>query len=225
MELVLVRHGEPEWVRDGYSVDDPPLTPRGKDQAARLADRLAEERFDEVYVSPLVRARQTAAPLLARLGRDEVVEDWLEEIRNPVWHGTPAERAEEAYAADRARPAHERWNGLEGGEPVRDFVSRIRLGAQLFLAERGIEPAREDLPVWTVREPDRRILFVAHAGTNTIVICHLLGLSPVPWEWDRFILGHASVTRVEALPTGEGYAFGLSRLSDVEHLSADQRTA
>ena len=24
MELVLVRHGEPEWVRDGYSVDDPP---------------------------------------------------------------------------------------------------------------------------------------------------------------------------------------------------------
>ena len=194
MELVLVRHGEPEWVRDGYNVDDPPLTPRGQDQAARLAERLADETFDEVYVSPLVRARQTAAPLLARIGRPEVVEDWLEEIRNPVWHGTPAERAAEAYAADRARPAHERWDGLEGGEPVRDFVARIRLGAQLFLAERGIEPAREDLPVWTLREPERRILFVAHAGTNTIVICHLLGLVPVPWEWDRFILGHASVT-------------------------------
>ena len=108
---------------------------------------------------------------------------------------------------------------------MRDFVARIRLGAQLFLAERGIEPAREDLPVWTLREPERRILFVAHAGTNTIVICHLLGLVPVPWEWDRFILGHASVTRVEAMPTGEGYAFGLSRLSDVEHLPADLRTA
>ena len=78
--------------------------------------------------------------------------------------------------------------------------------------------------MWTLREPERRILLVAHAGTNTIVICHLLGLVPVPWEWDRFILGHASVTRVEALPTGEGYAFGLSRLSDVEHLAADLRT-
>jgi hypothetical protein len=27
------------------------------------------------------------------------------------------------------------------------------------------------------------------------------------------------------MPTGEGYAFGLSRLSDVEHLPADLRTA
>ena len=27
MEIVLVRHGEPEWVRDGLNVVDPPLTP------------------------------------------------------------------------------------------------------------------------------------------------------------------------------------------------------
>jgi 2,3-bisphosphoglycerate-dependent phosphoglycerate mutase len=224
MELVLVRHGEPEWVREGYNVDDPPLTTRGHEQARHLADRLADRQFDEIYVSPMVRARQTAAPLLERLGQSEVVDDWLEEIRNPVWHGTPAERAEEAFAEDRARPAHERWNGLEGGESVRDFVARIRLGAQLFLAERGIEPAREDLPVWQIARPEQRILLVAHAGTNTVVICHLLGLVPVPWEWDRFILGHASVTRVEAMPTGEGYAFGLARLSDVEHLPTELRT-
>ena len=146
MELVLVRHGEPEWVRDGYSVDDPPLTARGRDQSDRLADRLAAEHFDEIYVSPMTRARQTAAPLLARLGRPEVVDSWLEEIRNPLWHGTPAERAEEAFAEERARPTHERWEGLEGGEPVRDFVARIRLGAQLFFAERGIEPAGRTSP-------------------------------------------------------------------------------
>ena len=219
-----MRHGEPEWVRDGYSVDDPPLTERGHDQARHLAEALAGEHFDEVCVSPLVRARQTAAPVLERLGVPEVVDGWLEEIRNPVWQGTPAERAEEAFAAERSRPAHERWEGLEGGEPVRDFVARIRLGAKLFLSERGIEPAREDLPVWRVMHPDRRILLVAHAGTNTVTICHLLGLVPVPWEWDRFILGHASVTRVESMATGDGYAFGLARLSDEEHLPADLRT-
>ena len=225
MELVLVRHGEPEWVRDGYNVDDPPLTARGWAQAGHLADRLATEHFDEIYVSPMTRARQTAAPLLARLGRAEVVDDWLEEIRNPLWHGTPVERAEEAFAEERARPSHERWDGLVGGEPVREFVARIRLGAQLFFAERGIEPAREDLPVWRVAQPGQRILLVAHAGTNTVVICHLLGLVPVPWEWDRFLLGHASVTRVEAMAAGEGYAFGLTKLSDVEHLPADMRTS
>ncbi len=65
-----MRHGEPEWVRDGLNVVDPPLTDRGHAQAEQLARVLEKEIFDEVLVSPLVRARQTAAPLLERLGRD-----------------------------------------------------------------------------------------------------------------------------------------------------------
>lgn len=224
MEIVLVRHAEPAWVVGGLSVDDPPLTERGAEQAARLAERLAGERFDEVYVSPLVRARDTAAPYLHRVGEREVVDPWLEEIRNPVWHGSPAEKAEEAFRADRAKPSEERWHGLPGGEPVRDFVARIREGAGLFLAERGIEPAGGPLPVWRIDGPARRILLVAHAGTNSVTICHLLGLDPVPWEWDRFVLGHASVTRIEALELGDGYTFSLTRLADVEHLPPALRT-
>jgi len=223
-EIVLVRHGEPEWVRNGTNVDDPPLTARGRRQALRLAAQLAGETFDEVLVSPLVRARQTAEPVLAALGLDLVVAPWLEEIRNPVWHGTPAERAEEAFRADRAKPAHLRWEGLDGGEPVRDFVDRIHRDTGLFLAERGIDRARDDLPVWSVREPGRRVLLIAHAGTNAVVFGHLLGLEPVPWEWDRFVIGHASISRVEALPVGEGHTFALTRLGDVEHLAPDERT-
>jgi probable phosphoglycerate mutase len=224
MEITLVRHAEPEWVREGRSVDDPPLTERGHEQAGLVATRLAEEDFDEVYVSPLVRARQTLAPLLAKSGGSEVVAPWLEEIRNPVWHGTPAEKAEEAYREDRARPSLERWHGLPGGEPVREFVQRIRTGAGLFLADRGIRRSDADLPVWHVDGPARRILLVAHAGTNSVTICHLLGLEPTPWEWDRFVLGHASVTRIEAIPLGDGSTFSLTRLSDVEHLPAELRT-
>ena len=37
MEIVLIRHGEPEWVRDGLNVVDPPLTERGIRQAERVA--------------------------------------------------------------------------------------------------------------------------------------------------------------------------------------------
>ncbi len=227
MQITLVRHAEPEWVRDGLSVDDPPLTERGHRQAALLAERLAGETFDEVVVSPLVRARQTLDPLRARTGVAERIEHWLEEIRNPIWHGTPAEKAEAAFKEDRARPARERWRGLDGGEPVRDFVARIREGAGLFLAERGIEPVTEDveeLPVWRVETPGARILAVAHAGTNASIVAYLLGLPPVPWEWERFVLNHASITRIEALQLGDGYTFSLSRLSDVEHLTADDRT-
>ena len=223
-EFVFVRHGQPEWVREGLNVDDPPLTELGWAQARRLADRLAGEHFDEIVVSPLQRARQTAMPLLETLGRELVLAPWLEEIRNPVWHGTPAQRAEEAFRADRAKASHLRWEGLDGGESVRDFVQRIHQGAGLFLAERGIDRAREDLPVWKVAEPGRRILLVAHAGTNAVAFGHLLGLEPVPWEWERFVLSHASISHVEATETGDGYTFSLTRLGDVEHLSSDQRT-
>ena len=67
---------------------NPPLTELGHTQADRLAKALVDEAFDELYVSPLVRARQTAAPVWDVLGRPEVVEDWLEEIRDPEWHGS-----------------------------------------------------------------------------------------------------------------------------------------
>lgn len=239
MEIVLVRHGEPEWVRDGLNVDDPPLTGRGVRQAEAMAAVLGREHVDEVLCSPLVRARQTAAPLLAALGRTETVSPWLEEIRNPIWHGTPVEKAEEAYAEQRLRPARDRWRGLEdlGGEHVGSFVARIREGCGLFLAERGIEPVDDgEFALWTMPDepgpssahnsssPSKRIVLVAHAGTNAAIICHLLGLAPVPWEWDRFILNHASITRLTSLGMGDGHAFALSRLSDVEHLAADDRT-
>ena len=224
MEIVLIRHGEPEWVREGLTIVDPPLTDLGHHQAQQLAQALAGEEFDEVLVSPLVRARQTAAPLLEALGRGEVVDPWLEEIRDPLWHGTPAEKAAEAYAELKGRKAEDRWHGLNGGESMRDFVTRIRAGVTQFLADRGVVRTEMELPVWQIAEPGARIALVAHAGTNSVTIGHMLGLDPTPWEWDRFVLGHTSISRVEAMELEDGYSFGLSKLSDVEHLPADQRT-
>lgn len=224
MEIYLIRHGEPEWARDGLNIDNPPLTERGLRQAACVAKALGTEEFDEVLVSPLIRARETAAPLLEALDRPEVIEPWIEEIRSPIWQGTPREKAEAAFRAERQRPAAERWTGLEGGEPVRDFVDRIHLGAQLFLAERGITRIDHDLPVWEIQDPTRRIVLVAHAGVNSVTICHLLGLSPTPWEWERFVLGHASISRVEALQLGDGWTFSLTKLSDTEHIEPADRT-
>lgn len=219
-----MRHAEPAWVNEGLNVDDPPLTERGRTQAELLCERLAAEELDEIMVSPLQRARETAAPLLARLDRPVDIHDWLEEIRNPLWHGTPAEKATEAFREERSRPAERRWEGLDGGESVRDFVARIRQNAGLFLAEQGIERTRDDLPVWRIDRPGRRLALVAHAGTNAVAIGLVLGLDPVPWEWERFVLGHASISRLEAIETGDGFTFSLTRLSDVEHLPSDLRT-
>lgn len=224
MEIVLIRHGQPEWVKDGLNVVDPPLTELGHEQAARMAEALADEEFDEVLVSPLRRARQTAAPLFERLGRPEQIEPWLEEIRDPGWHGTPAEKAQQAYAELKDRAVAERWHGLEGGESIREFTDRIHRGATDFLRRRSIERIEHDLPIWSPGDYGKRIALVAHAGTNSITIGHMLGLDPTPWEWDRFVLGHASISRVEALPVKDGWTFSLTALSNAEHIPADRRS-
>jgi len=66
--LVLVRHGETEWARDGRHTGrtDIPLTELGRRQATVLGDRLRGRQFVKVMASPLARAAQTCR--LAGLG-------------------------------------------------------------------------------------------------------------------------------------------------------------
>ncbi|MEJ6721384.1 histidine phosphatase family protein [uncultured Ilumatobacter sp.] len=224
MELVFIRHGQPEWMRDDLNVENPPLTELGHHQAKRMAEALASEEFDEVLVSPLLRARQTAAPLYTALGCDEVIDEWLQEIGDPNWHGTPYSLAQEAYKELLARPSLERWTGLEGGESVRDFSDRIIEGANGFMARHGATRVPGELPVWKLDNPDQRIAMVAHAGTNSMALGHLLGVAPVPWQWERFQLHHTSITRLESFELGDGHAFGMSALGNAEHLALDDRT-
>jgi probable phosphoglycerate mutase len=223
VEIVLIRHGQPEWVRAGRSVVNPPLTELGHEQAGLLAAGLDDD-FDEVLVSPLDRARQTAAPVFAKFGRDEEIDPWLEEIRDPEWHGEPAEVAQNSYREFRARSAELRWDGFVGGESVRGFTDRIHSGAYSFLLDRGVERPGQQLPVWSIEAPDRKICLIAHAGTNAVLIAYLLGLEPTPWEWDRFPLGHTSVTRVVAVRVQDAYTFGIRQLSNVDHLPVDKRS-
>ena len=53
MRLIMVRHGEPNYVDDC-------LTETGKKQAEAAAERLMLEPIDEIYSSPNGRAHNTA---------------------------------------------------------------------------------------------------------------------------------------------------------------------
>ena len=67
-ELLLIRHAETDFNRQlrfqGHL--DAPLNANGLAQAARLAERLADEPIDLIVASDLQRALQTAEPLAAR---------------------------------------------------------------------------------------------------------------------------------------------------------------
>ncbi|MEZ5141333.1 MAG: histidine phosphatase family protein [Acidimicrobiales bacterium] len=224
MELVLIRHGQPAWAREGRSVDDPGLTELGAAQAARAAERLIGTRVDRLLVSPLRRARETVAPIADALGLEPEIHGWLAEIGNPTWEGTPTEEVERLFRESRGRSIDEQWEGLPGGESFRAFHDRVTSGLRGFLDEAGAVQLTDDPPQWRLVDPDRRFVLVAHAGTNAAAIGHLLGVRPVPWEWERFVSFHASVSVLQPLEIADGWSFSLLRFSDTSHLPDDHQT-
>lgn len=224
MELVLVRHGQPEWSVDGASVSDPRLTDLGRAQAQLVAEHLGGEHFDHVLVSPLRRARETAEPIVDALDTAPQVLDWMAEITNPAWDDEPVEVVERIFAETRARTVDELWEGLDGGESFHDFHDRVSTGLTGHLAALGARLGHDHPRLWEIDDPNRRMLYVAHGGTDAVMIGLLLGIPPVPWEWERFVSYHASVTMVESVELAGAHAFTLRRLSDLSHLPPELHT-
>jgi broad specificity phosphatase PhoE len=226
MELLFVRHGQPAWSVDGLSQTDPHLTELGRRQADLAAARIADydRPLSELIVSPATRSQETAMPIADKTGLTIKTVDDIVEVRMPDWTGELEERVQQIFAQARHRPPEQWWEGLEGGESFRDFHERITRSITTELAERGVHPDRDQEYLWTVEDPDQRVGVVAHGGTNAVAIGFLLGADPTPWEWERFILGHASFARMRAVPIAGGYAWSLRTFNDREHLPFDART-
>lgn len=83
MRLLLLRHGQTHGNTAGALDTGFPgldLTELGVRQAEAAARVLAGTGVDGIYVSPLVRTQQTAAPLAAAIGVEPVVVEGLREI-------------------------------------------------------------------------------------------------------------------------------------------------
>lgn len=63
MEIILIRHGETVWNKEGrvQGVTDVELSDVGQDQARKLAWSLKDHPIRTIYASPLKRAVQTAS--------------------------------------------------------------------------------------------------------------------------------------------------------------------
>ena len=73
MKLIFIRHGDPDYAKDG-------LTEKGKVEAKALADMIERYNIDDVYQSPLGRAVETAEYSLKVLGKKVTTCEWLREF-------------------------------------------------------------------------------------------------------------------------------------------------
>jgi probable phosphoglycerate mutase len=132
-ELLLVRHGESAPARDDRPfplVDghgDPELSPAGREQAFRVAERLEHEDVAAIYVSTLQRTAQTAAPLADRLGLEPRVDADLREVGLGEWEGGSFRRhVAEGHPIARRMFEEQRWDVIPGAEPADAFAARVR---------------------------------------------------------------------------------------------------
>lgn len=96
--LILIRHMRAETGVAGSSdAEDPPLSAVGREEAAKLCERLKTRQIAKIYSSDLKRAYQTAQILADSLGVSLELRSQLRELRS----ASPQEReACEKTAAD-----------------------------------------------------------------------------------------------------------------------------
>ena len=146
IRLLLVRHGEAVGNREHRFIgqSDVPLTAAGRDQVARLTDRLAGVGITQVVSSDLQRASDTVAPTAERLGLPMRLDKRLREIANGEWADLVASEVAarwpdlwERYrdGEDVDRPGGECWGNVQerAVEAVEELVDGVGDGETVLI--------------------------------------------------------------------------------------------
>lgn len=197
-EIVLVRHAE---TLDGDDVlvggqSNPPLSPHGLEQAARIAARLASESIEGVFVTPLRRTVQTAQPLAdAREHVPQVVPSLREVQLGDLERQFASTQLRRAAMREVLR--RQRWEIGAGAEPASAFGARV--------AE-GLAAVADAVP-----RGSRAVAFV-HGGVIAEACRQATGSRPLAFLRH---LRHASITRLHYGHHG----MTLDVFNDAAHLS------
>jgi 2,3-bisphosphoglycerate-dependent phosphoglycerate mutase len=205
-EVLLVRHGASAAAVPGrpwplvLGRGDPPLADQGEVQAERVAARLGRADLRALFVTPLQRTAQTAAPLARTSGLEPRVIEDLCEIHLGEWEG--GEWRLRAAAGDPLVSRvleEERWDLVPGAESPSELERRVRAGIEAVAAAAG---------------PDAVAAAVVHAGIIGEACRQATGSRP-------FAFLHAdngSITRLVVLPGGRWL---LRTFNDVAHLDGE----
>jgi probable phosphoglycerate mutase len=203
-EVLLVRHGESQPVRLDQPPPmvagqaDPPLDPRGRAEAHRLADRLRAVQPAAIHVSTLRRTAETAAPLAQRLGKPSQVTPELSEIHLGDWEGAEWRRRVHNHDPVAMRAfAEQRWDVIPGAESNEAVADRLRAGLGRIAAA----------------HPDQRVVVVSHAGAIGVIVALATGANAFAFIGaDNASISHLVVA---------GDTWVVRRFNDTAHLATD----
>ena len=137
--LLLARHGQTDLNIDERWQGrlDMPLNATGFAQADRLALALPS-RIDALVVSPMLRARQTAEPVVRARGLVPRLDADFRERDFGVFEGLSADEAAQRFPDLAARNAAYRWDEEPpGAEPTRAVVERVARGLTRLREQHG----------------------------------------------------------------------------------------
>jgi broad specificity phosphatase PhoE len=156
----LIRHAEYALTGQvlGGRAPGHALTDRGRAQAERLADALAERPLAAVVSSPLERAQETALPIAAALNLELGIDPGFHEIDFGDWTGLPFELLDD-------QPAWRAWNRFRSMvvPPNGEGMAAAQVRA---LAALGALRAAH---------PDGEVAVVSHGDIVKAVLAHALG--------------------------------------------------
>ena len=195
--LTLVRHGEiaANVERVWHGSIDSPLTPRGREQAERVAAHLAGivGTAAALYTSPLRRAADTAQPIAGALAVPPQVDPALAEYHLGVWEGlTYAELAmrHDFFQRVLADPDF----APEGAESPRHVATRMAAALRRIAAA----------------HPGARVVVVSHGAALNLGLGLLLAGSCT--DWSR-VMRNGAVSELAFDPAPR-----LVRFNDAAHL-------
>ncbi len=161
--VILVRHGETYWNLEmkfqGHTNID--LTPKGIDQATKVADRLADEQIAAVYSSDLSRAYKTAEYIARRHNLQVISIPAFREINFGLWEGLLYDGIKEKWPdlLDKLYCFTDEL-AVPGGESFRQLKERAGNAMEQLVKT----------------HPDQTIAVVSHGGTIRTIICAALNL-------------------------------------------------
>lgn len=192
MEVILVRHAIPVRKELQGGIADPELSDAGRRQAELLADYLAGESIDAVYASPMLRARETAAPLARLLDLDVRIADGVAEFdRNSEWY-VPVEELKASNDPRWQELISGTWSGTDETED--EFVDRVVATVEGIIS----------------RHSSQRVIVVCHGGVINAYVARILGLAN---QRGFFYPNYTSIHRIAAARSGERSVVTLNETS------------